>query len=287
MRLKFPAYRHYREALVAVSDSLMALLIGARLGQHALSTSPANPTAHLPELFGRIPGIERVNRTVEDAAQLLEDAEHHLASMGIPYVLGVQGAFLSQTITMLRDDGRDDPANSWTIPWRPDPSDVPLHEIHEYVAERCGRTLPEDLLQLFRLARRIRNRIIHFAGEAGPRLSGEYRSLSPEAKGRWERITGRPLTIGVRGRLELSEGELVAVLAITRRLAAVVNETLAETISRESWARIVVADYRSLEPQRFGERAKRLRRVRGHARLFYHSLALTEEELRALCEAGD
>jgi hypothetical protein len=63
MRLKFPAYRRYHDARVAASDSLMALLIGARLGQHALSTSPADPKSHLPDLFGLIPGIERVNRT--------------------------------------------------------------------------------------------------------------------------------------------------------------------------------------------------------------------------------
>lgn len=279
--MKFPAYRNYREALIAVSDSLMALLIGARLGQHALRTSPADPTTHLPELFGRIPGIERVNRTVEDSAQLLEEAEHHLASMGIPYVLGVQGAFLAQTIQMLRNDGKDDQCHTWTIPWRHDPRDVPLHEIHEYVAERCGRALPADLLELFRLARRIRNRIIHFAGDAGSRLPGEYRSISPEARRRWETITGRPLEIGAGGKLQLSEGELIAVLAITRHLAAVVNEILTETISRESWARLVIEDYRSLEPQRFGEQPKRLRRVCGHARLFYGPVALTEPELIA------
>jgi len=56
------------------------------------------------------------------------------------------------------------------------------------------------------------------------------------------------------------------VLATIRHLAAVVNEMLADTISREFWARLVVADYRSLEPQRYGERPQRLRRVSGHAR---------------------
>jgi hypothetical protein len=283
VRLRFPAYRHYREARIAASDSLMALFIGARLGQHALKTSPADPGAYLPDLFGLIPGIERVNRTVGDAAQLLEEAEHHLASMGIPYVLGVQGAFLAQTVGMLRDDGKDDASMSWGVPWRPDPRDVHLRELHEYVAERCGRPLPGDLLDLFHLARRIRNRIVHFAGHAGSRLPGEYRLLSREARGRWERLAGRPLATDAGGRLQLGEGELVAVLATTRQLAAVVNESLAETISRESWARLVVSDYRSLEPQRFGERAKRLRRLRGHARILYGPLALTDDELeRAL-----
>jgi hypothetical protein len=263
----------------------MALLIGARLGEHALSTSPADPSAHLPELFGRISGIERVNRTVADAARLLSDAEHHLASMGIPYVLGVQGAFLSDAIAMLRESGKDDESASWSIPWRPDPKDVPLNEIHEYVAERCGRDLPSELLELFRLSRRIRNRIVHFAGVAGSRLPGEYRSLSPEARARWEEVAGKPLTVDADGRLELSEGELIAVLATTYRLAQAVNAMLVETLSREYWARVVVADYRTLEPQRFGEKAKTVRRLMGHARIYYGAIGLTRDELQAALDA--
>ncbi|HUF02428.1 MAG TPA: hypothetical protein VMN35_08385 [Gaiellaceae bacterium] len=222
-----------------------------------------------------------MNLTIEGAAQLLADAEHHIASMGIPYVLGVQSAFLSRTIVMLRDDGWDDPSKGWTIPWRKDTNEVRLNEIHEYVAERCSRPLPGDLLELFHISRRIRNRITHYAGAAGSRLPGEYRSLPRGAKSRWEKITERPLTIDARGRLKLSEGELVAVLATTRHLAAAINEMLAATISRESWARVVVADYRSLEPQRFGERAQRLRRLRGHANRCYGPLALTDDELQA------
>jgi hypothetical protein len=284
MRLNFPAYRRYHEARVAASDSLMALLIGARLGHHALSTSPAHPSAHLPELFGRIPGIERVNRTVGDAARLLEDAEHHLASMGIPYVLGVHGAYLSEAITMLREDGKDDESVAWSIPWQAEPRDVPLNTIHEYVAERCGRSLPTELLELFHLARRVRNRIIHFAGVAGSRIPGEYRSLTREAKVRWEAVTGRALAVDSRGKLELSDGELIAVLATTRHLAAAVNEMLTDTISREYWARLVVADYRALEPQRFGERAQRMRRLLGHARVFYGPLQLTSSEFEASLE---
>jgi hypothetical protein len=264
----------------------MALLIGARLGEHALSNSAADPGAHLPELFGRIAGIARVNRTVADAARLLRDAEHHLASMGIPYVLGVQGAFLSDAIAMLREDGKDDESGSWSIPWRQDPNDVSLSEIHEYVAERCGRGLPAELLELFHLARRIRNRVVHFAGEAGSRLPGDYRKLPREAKARWEEVAGRPLTVSADGRLELSEGELVAVLATTYRLAQAVNEMLVATLSREYWARAIVADYQTLEPQRFGEQAQRMRRLMGHARVYYGAISVTKDELQAALDAG-
>ena len=53
------------------------------------------------------------------------------------------------------------------------------------------------------------------------------------------------------------------MLAVTRHLAAAINDVLAQTISREGWAKIVVADYRALNPQRFGERAQRMRRAPG------------------------
>jgi hypothetical protein len=195
----------------------MALLIGARLGGHALSTSPADPRVRLPDLFGRIPGIERVNRTAGDAARLLDEAEAHLASMGIPYVIGVHGAFLSDVIQMLRDDGKDDESAPWTIAWRADPNEIQLHEIHDYFSERCGRELPSDLLAAFYVARRIRNRIIHFGCEAGSRLPGEYRSLPASVRANWERIARRPLTTS-GGKIELADGEVIAVLALTRGL---------------------------------------------------------------------
>jgi hypothetical protein len=281
MRLKFPAYRVYREARVAASDSLMALLIGARLGHHALTTSPAHPDVHLPELFGRIAGIERVNRSVADAARLLDESEHHLASMGIPYVLGVHAAFLAEAVSMLRSDGYDEESASWTIAWRADPNEVPLLELHEYVVERSHSALPLDLLDVFHLSRRIRNRIVHFAGTAGSRLPSEYRSLPRPSKERWERIAGRALSIDGRGRLLLGEGELIVVLATTRHLAACVNEILAATLSRDYWAALVVSDYAQLEPQRFGERSQRMRRLLGHSRIFYGGLQLTEDELQA------
>lgn len=285
-RLRFPAYRRYQAARVAASDSLMALLIGARLGEHALSTSPADESARLPELFGRIPGIARVNRTVGDAARLLNEAEGQLVAMGIPYVLSVHASFLCDAIEMLRADAKDSSGTSWSVAWRPDAKAIPLHEIHEYVVERCGRSLPPELLDLFHLARRIRNRIVHFGGAAGSRLPQEYRALSSQARAGWETLAGRPLTIDSRGQIELSDRELIAVLAITRHLAQAVNEMLVATLSREFWARLVISDYQGIAPQRFGEEAQQLRRLMGHARTFYGPVQLKKDELEQALGRG-
>lgn len=259
----------------------MALLIGARLGQHALSTSAASPDALLPALFGRIPGIERLNRTAGDAAMLLARAETHLAYMAIPYALSVHASFVVAAAEMVRDAGFDAVDSENRISRQQDLRKLSLDIAHEYIAERCGHALDGTLLELFHLARRIRNRIVHFGGVAGSRLPTEYRGLSPGARASWEELARRSLPAAlVNGKLELQEGEIVAVLAISRYLAQGVNDLLARTLSREYWAAVAVADYREMHPQRFGERTRRLRRVQGHVERLYGPLRLTEAELR-------
>ena len=286
MILRFPAYRRYSDARVEVNDAMMALLIGARLGEHALSTSAADPDALLPSLFGQIPGIARLNRTAGDAAGLLAEAEVHLASMAIPYTLAVHGAFLAAAAQMVRDAGLDQRDAAFEVKRCGDLHKLPLDTGHEYIAERCrGQTNPA-LLSLFHIARQLRNRIIHSNRTPGSRLLQEFRTLQPAARESWEGLAGRPLTAAVAsGRLEPKEGELVAVLAVSRHLVQDINTLLARKLSREYWARVAVADYRALHPQRFGERARRLRRLQGHAASFYAHLGLTEDELKAA--AGD
>lgn len=280
MHVRFPTYRLYKENLIAANDAMMALMIGARLGQHSLSTSPASPDALLPQLFGSIDGIERLNRTAADAADLLSASEYHLASMGIPYALSTHGAFISSVIEMLRADGRDAEKGEWTIPWAPDPYTLDLALGNEYFEERAGIQLPPHLLELFHLSRKIRNRIIHGAGTPGSHLLSEFRQLPLAVKESWEKLSGRPLSVD-SGRLRLGEGELIAVLAFSRGLAHTVNEALEGTLSREYWARILIQDYRTQFPQRFGERHARMRRIRGFARALYGPLQLTDEEIEA------
>jgi len=278
--IRFPAYRRFSEARIEVNDAMMALLIGARLGEHALSTTAASPDALLPSLFGRIPGIERFNRTAGDAAKLLAGAEEHLAYMAIPYALAIYGSFLVGAAGMLREDMRDMPGRPYRLQRQDDLTKLSLELSHEYIAERCGATLDGTMLPLFHVARRVRNRVVHFGGAVGSHLLGDYRALSPDVRSSWERLAGRSLPAAVdSGRLALRDGELIAVLAITRNLGHAVNDLLARTLSRGYWARLAVSDYRASYPERFGERDRRLRRLRGHANRLYGPLRLSDEEL--------
>jgi hypothetical protein len=285
--VRFPAYRRYSESRIEVNDAMMALLIGARLGEHALRTSAASPEVLLPSLFGQIDGIRRVNRTAGDAARLLADAEMHLAYMAIPYALAVHGTFLVAAAGMVRDDGRDE-GDSYGIQRVEDLTRLPLENGHQYVAERCGKMLDGTLPPLFQLARKLRNRIIHFVGTPGSHLLSDYRALPEPARESWEHLAGRPLPDAVvGGRLALGEGELVAVLAVSRNLVQTINDLLAHTLSRRYWASLVVADYRTEYRQRFGERDRRLKRVVGYAGQMYRPLRLTTEEIiEALGEGG-
>lgn len=284
MLVRYPAYRRYSEARIAVNDAMMALLIGARLGEHALGNSAASPSAMLPELFGRIEGIQRLNRTVGDAAVLLARAEEHLVHMAIPYALSVHGSFMSASAEMLRKAGHDESDSARALAWQPDLSLLSLEVAHEYLAERCRLDLDPTLLQLFHLSRRVRNRIIHFSGVPGSRLLLEYRQLPGPARGGWEHLAKRPLTEAVVDhRLALGEGELIAVLATSRHLAQEVSSLLAHTIERQSWADIAVEDYRRSQPQKFGERDRQHRRVKGFADRYYRPLRLTAEEIADGC----
>jgi hypothetical protein len=288
MIVRFPAYRRFSEARIEANDAMMALLIGARLGRHALETSAASPEALLPSLFGQICGIGRLNRTAGDSARLLAGAERHLAYMAIPYALAVHGSFMVAAAQMVRDDGRDPVTNRYALPHHEDPTKLSLEIAHEYITERCGVKLDGTLLPLFHIARRIRNRIIHFAGVPGSRLATEYRSLSSEARDSWEHLAGRPLldALGSK-RLTLCDGELIAVLGVSRNLVQEINDLLAQTLSRAYWASLAVGDYRENHPERFGERDRQLRRVRGYAQHFYKPLRLTDDELAtAIGEGG-
>ncbi len=202
--------------------------------------------------------------------------------MAIPYALTIHSSFVVSSAQMLRDDGRDDDGEPFTFARQEDLTKLSLEIAHEYVAERCGTDFDGELLPLFHIARRIRNRIVHFGGVAGTRLPREYRALSADARASWEGLAGRPLDDAIAsGRLALQEGELIAVLALSRHLALRTNDVLAHTLSRGYWASAAVADYHDLHAQRFGERARRLRRVHGFAQRMYAPLHLTEEELRA------
>src|SRR3546814_5910751 len=134
--------------------------------------------------------------------------------------------------------------------------------VHEQFALETGATLPEAELRLFHLARRLRNRCLHFGGVAGSRLPSEYRRLPPPARALWERLAGRGLgDLRPDQPIVLAAGELTAVLAVTTRLARDVNRQMQRCLGRDYWAHVVWQDFQQQSSGRVGQRATLLRRL--------------------------
>ena len=270
--IKHAAFRSFERARIQANDAMVALLVGARIARETLSLRDAHDGSLLPELFPNVAEVERLNRGVRDAQDIIENAELYLAYMAIPFVLAVYQSYLVQVIVLLQQDGAD---VSGKDPWN-----VHLKDLHSHLKMNGGVRLPEGEADLFQIARRVRNRLVHSAGVAGSNLLSDYRQLPSDRTDLWEGITGRPLMADEDGRLILGSDEMRAVLAITKRLARSINLALATSLSRPFWSRLVVQDYRVTSPRGWAQADVRLRRLVGFARTYYQPLELAEDEIK-------
>jgi len=276
----FPAFRSYLSARETINDELMALVVAAGVASQAMADS-AQETL-LPELAPTVPEVQRLNHTVERARALWSRAPSAVARTAIPYVLSVYGVYLADAVGLLQGlDYDEDPH---------EPDDTHLHVLHERIEAATGVQLPAREIALFGLIQIVRNRLAHQAGTPGSKLRGQWSQLAPEAKEEWTRIAGRPIPdamLGAESPLALGIGELNAALAVTHRLAHRVNAGLAATVPAETWAEIIVLDYRELWPRRYGNQTERVRRLRGYAKHFYSSLPITEHDLQEVARRVD
>lgn len=279
MIVRFPDYKTHEQARVEANDAMMALLVAGRIAVEVLRTIDADEVVDiegevewLPRLFPTVREMHRLNIRRAEAATVVEDAESHLVQMSIPFALSVHGAYIARCIAHLQGAGVDTSGTN--------PSTIRLKDIHGHISGHGRIAFSGPLLELFNLARMVRNRIIHHGATTGHEVKPAWRHLSRRAKDSWVRLADREPPFGnPSDRLVLQAGELFAVLAITKNLADAANVGLQKELPREYWARIVVDDYSTIAPERFAQRATRLRRVVGHARRLYVPLGLTQEEL--------
>lgn len=278
MAIQFPAYRHFEASRIAMNDAAMSLVVGLRLGGVLLDQAPALERGrHLPDLFGYVPDIKRLNRTAEDAAVLLRDSERHVAYMGIPFVLSVYHSLTVKAVRFLELDGKFAGISGTSD------ATIKLEHVHGLLAGEGGLSLPRVEVQMLDFVRQVRNRIVHYEGTPGSRLRGAYLALPKEARDLWERWTARQFTEALSDGprpMELRAVDLTPALALTKRLGKAINGELGRTISRSLWAKVVIEDYRDMEPDRFRNRGMRLRRIRGLARHLYADLGLSDDELQ-------
>ncbi len=264
--LLFPAYRRFEAARVETNDAMMALLIGGRLGSHALLRH-GDSDRFLSEIFPTVKDIRRLDRTAAKAQRLIDHAERYFAYLAIPFALTVYKTFVLDCIELFEDTPLD-------------PTTVQMHLLHKRIQEKAGE-LPSELVELFELSRQIRNRILHHNATQGSNLRPAYRALSRPARESWKNLSDQQLPLSnPKEQLALGACEITAVLAITKNLARCLNESLTSTVTRERWIKIIKEDFEATSP-RAKDRNTRLRRIQGHARHFYPSLGLSREELAA------
>lgn len=100
----FRDYREYAASRVEVNNAMMALLAGSRLAAHTLSLT-AGSNATLGQLFPAVEHIDRLNLRSDSARQLLQDADHHIASVAIPYALATHEDFVTDMLALVEGEG--------------------------------------------------------------------------------------------------------------------------------------------------------------------------------------
>ncbi|WP_157877914.1 hypothetical protein [Streptomyces torulosus] len=232
--LLYPEYRNYSETRTVVNNAMMALLAGSRLAGHTLQLT-AGSQRTLGELFPAVEHIRRFNLRSDAARSLLHDADHHLASVALPYALATHEDFVMSSISLLRQEG---------ISIRAGGKRIKAWNMHEVLFRSSSYTIPRVLLDSFHLLREMRNCTIHAGGKVQPDLMTRLAAMSGGAITEWQRLNGQPPSDVIKsGQVTLIAPHIFTAFAVTKGLGREINAALASAIPASSWARMAVQDY--------------------------------------------
>jgi hypothetical protein len=267
--LLYPEYRNYLETRVTVNNAMMALLAGSRLAGHTLQLTEGSQRT-LGELFPAVEHIKRFNLRSDAARSLLHDADHHLASVALPYALATHEDFVTTSIDLLRNEGfaiqrAGKPIKAWNM--------------HDVLFNSSGYAIPGDLMESFHLLREMRNCTIHVGGKVQPELTTRITAMGANSTAEWQRLNGQlPGAVVQGGQVTLIAEHIFTAFAITKSLGREINAALTSALPNSSWARIAVADYQAVTSKIKNSSGWR-RSLVGYARQYYESAQLTEAEL--------
>lgn len=223
----FPAYREYKDSRVQVNDAMSALLVGARVAAHTL-TLTAGSTATLGQLFPTVDHIDRFNMRSDVARDFLNSADHHVASVAIPYALATHEDFTMSMISMLKEEGWDlrvgnTPIRAWNM--------------HAVLFGVFHEQEPSSWIESFHVLREMRNCITHSGGRVDQKLREALQQMSAESRQGWSSINNgtEPENMGgPTGRLNLTAEHMFTAFAVTKRLGREINKLLANHLSRNT-----------------------------------------------------
>jgi hypothetical protein len=136
-----------------------------------------------------------------------------------------------------------------------------------------------DSLVLFHMTRLMRNCHIHAGGSGSSHLEAHMRALSATQISAWEGLTQKPFAvIPENAPVTVEVGELIATLAVGKRLSYEVNLCLQAAIPRDEWADRAAGEYFGLVGAKSPKDPKALRSLMGYARPNFSALSLTERE---------
>lgn len=269
--IRFPEYRSYTSSRVEVNDAMTALLVGSRLAAHTLSLT-AGSSATLGELFPAVQHINRYNMKSDVAREFLSNADHHIASVAVPYALATHEDFVTDMIDILRGEGTALVTHGKSIrAWN----------MHTVLFESCGESISGEWIESFHVLREMRNCITHSGGEVSQGLRKAIAQMGQDSRDGWARINSGKLPEDMEdtsGRLVLTSEHIFAAFAVTKRLGRDINALLGRSLSREKWAKIAVKDYASNTSKTKNSSSWR-RSLLGYCERDYHPVCLTESEL--------
>lgn len=265
----YPAYRTYTDTRVVVNNAMMALLAGSRLSSHTLQLT-AGSKRTLAELFPAVEHIGRFNLRSDVARSLLHEADHHLASVALPYALATHEDFVMSSIKLLRQEGGHlqtggKPIKAWNM--------------HRVLFSSASHQLPTDWLENFDLLREMRNCTIHAGGRAQARLNAQIAAMGTASSSVWRRLNNQePADVVDAGNVRLIAEHIFTAFAVTKGLGRAVNAALSSALPRSSWARIAVEDFQETT-SRLKNSSGWYRSLLGYTRTNYAPLELTSGEL--------
>lgn len=268
----YPEYRTYVASRVEVNDAMMALLAGSRLAAHTLSLT-AGSTATLKQLFPAVPHIERFDLRSDAARDLLYNADHHIASVAVPYALATHEDFVVSMLGLLKNEGRTLVTGG---------KRVRAWNMHTVLFDTCGAAEPPEWMQSFHVLREMRNCITHEGGGVSQELRDAVADMDVNARSGWQRLNQGfpPEDVEQNGRLVLTAEHIFTAFAVTKRLGREVNAALAGELTSAEWAKIVVEDFASVTSKVKNSSAWR-RGLVGYARQNYGAASVTEQDLEA------
>ncbi|MER5532184.1 hypothetical protein [Streptomyces mirabilis] len=252
-----------------MNNAMMALLTGSRLAGHTLQLT-AGSERTLAELFPAVEHVGRFNLRSDVARSLLQNADHHLTSVALPYALATHEDFVMSSIDLLRKEG---------FAIQTGGKRIKAWNMHAVLFNSSGSPVPHDWLESFDLLREMRNSTIHAGGKVQPSLATHIAGMGAAATTEWQRLNDQlPSDVVQSGQVTLIAEHIFTAFAVTKRLGREINAALTAAIPVASWARIAVEDYQSVTSKTKNSSGWR-RSLSGYARINYAPAKLTEADL--------